>query len=634
MKIVLAATAAAFLSGSALAQTAPPASAFGRLPMIQQATISPDGHRVAILGGPAEDRRISIATIDQEAMPTLKLGAVETVDLTWAGNQYVIARMAYWDRETSKTAYRLERNIAVTADARAIGRILDGAVGLSNMTTQPVLGIVDGPSPQAIIQGYGEIWRADVASGKGKVQEIGSSSFLTVDWGLDSAGEARVRLDASGWTRYVMGRPKGVKSWKLIWRGGEEDGPPIYYGYSEPDAAVYLYEEKDGVGHLVRHGLDGGPTSPFGPSIKEGAFSTVWDGNRHTIVGFNHLEDHQVTTWTDPEIGATHTALAKLFAGQDVAFANWSVDRQRFVIRVSSPENPAAWYLFDKTRKELSPLGQEYPELKDFRFGPTRWIKYKATDGLEIAAYLTLPPTSMAGAGKPPLIVLPHGGPDERDGFDFDFIAQFLASRGYAVLRPQFRGSYGFGRAFEKAGQGEWGGKMQTDLLDGVSAVAALGDVDTARICIVGASFGGYAAMAAAALHPDSYRCAASFAGISDLGILLGEKMRAWGPSSGAADDLRKKLGKAPRPLLDSTSPARLAARIKIPLLLIHGDKDTVVPIEQSQVMIRAMQAAGKPVEMVTLADENHYLIHSVTRTQMLAALETFLAKNLPVQKP
>jgi pimeloyl-ACP methyl ester carboxylesterase len=625
-------TATIVLVGPALAAP-PPASAFGRLPMVQQATISPDGRRVAILGGPAEDRRISIATIDQPDMPTLKLGDVETVDLTWAGSQYVIARMAYWDRETAKTAYRLERNIAVTADARAIGRILDGAVGLSNMTTQPVIGIVDGPSPEAVIQGDGEIWRANVASGKGKVQEIGSSSFLTVAWGLDSTGEARARLDASGWTKYVMVRPKGVKSWKMIWSGGEEDGPAVYYGYSEPDAAVYLYEEKDGVGHLMRHGLAGGPTVPFGPPVKDGTFSTIWDSNLHTIVGFGHLEDRPVVTWTDPEIGGTHAALSKLFAGRDVVFANWSADRQRFVIRVSSPSNPAVWYLFDRARKELSPLGEEYPELADVRFGPTRWIKYKASDGLEIPAYLTLPPP-VAGAGKPPLIVLPHGGPGERDDFDFDYLTQFLASRGYAVLRPQFRGSYGFGKAFEKAGAGEWGGKMQTDLLDGVAAVAALGEVDTARVCIVGASFGGYAAMAAATLHPDAYRCAASFAGISDLGILLGEEMRAWGPSSGAADELRKMLGKAPKALLDSTSPARIAGKAKIPLLLIHGDKDTVVPIEQSQIMVRAMQGAGKAVEMVTLAEENHYLIHSNTRTQMLSALETFLARNLPVQKP
>jgi dipeptidyl aminopeptidase/acylaminoacyl peptidase len=635
MKSCIAALTAAVAVGmaaSALAEP-PPASAFGRLPMVQQASLSPDGKRVAILGGPAEDRRVSIATIDQEAMPTLRLGAVETVDLTWAGNQYVIARMAYWDKETDKVSYRLERNVAIDTGARALGRILDGAVGLSNMTTQPVIGIVDGPSPKAIIEGDGEIWRADVASRRGVVQETGSSSGRTFGWAVDSEGDARVRLDADHETLWVMARPKGVKSWKPIWTGAYVDVPKVYYGYSEPDAAVYLYQEKDGVGQLVRQGLTaGGPTTPFGPPVRDGTFSTIWDSNLHTIVGFSELGDRPVITWTDPEIGATHSALAKLFAGQDVSLESWSGDRQRFVIRTTSPSDPAVWYLFDKSRRELSPLGEEYPELKGFHFGPTRWLKYKARDGIEIAAYLTLPPSYAAGHAKAPLIVLPHGGPGERDGFDFDFMTQFLASRGYAVLRPQFRGSSGFGLAFEKAGRGEWGGKMQTDLIDGVGSLAGSGEVDAKRVCIVGASFGGYAALAGAALNPDAYRCAASFAGISDLGVMLGEEMRAWGPSSSAAEFWRKMLGAAPKSLLDSTSPARMASQVNIPVLLIHGDKDTVVPIEQSQIMVRSLRAAGKPVEMVTLADENHYLAHSATRTQMLEALGAFLAKNLPVQ--
>lgn len=381
----------------------------------------------------------------------------------------------------------------------------------------------------------------------------------------------------------------------------------------------------------MRHPLAGGPGTPFGPPVKDGTFSTVWDDNLHIIVGFSEMEDRARLTWIDPEIGAVHSGLAKLFAAQDVTLTSWSKDRQRFVIRVASPGDPPIWYLYDKSRKELSPLGEEYPELKGYKFGPTRWIKYKARDGLEIPAYLTLPPASMAGSGKRPLIVLPHGGPGDRDTFDFDFIAQFLASRGYAVLRPQFRGSAGFGAAFEKAGRGEWGGKMQTDLIDGLAALANSDEVDVGRVCIVGASFGGYAALAAVALHPETYRCAASFAGISDLGVLLGEEMSAWGPSSGAAKDLRKALGAAPKSLLDSTSPARIAGNIKAPILLIHGDKDTVVPIEQSQLMARTLRAAGKPVEMVTLAGENHYLVHSATRTQMLQVLGAFLAKNLPV---
>lgn len=239
----------------------------------------------------------------------------------------------------------------------------------------------------------------------------------------------------------------------------------------------------------------------------------------------------------------------------------------------------------------------------------------------------------MQGA-KAPLIVLPHGGPASRDTYSFDFLAQFLASRGYGVLQPQFRGSWGFGKAFQDAGRGEWGDKMQTDLLDGVAAAAASGDIDPARVCIVGASYGGYAALAGATLHPDAYRCAASIAGVSDLGLLLVEQTRVFGRDSGSFQELRKMLSGAATTKLAAISPSHLAANVRVPVLLIHGDKDTVVPFEQSQKMADALQAAGKPVELVTLVDENHYLTRAATRTQMLQTLEGFLARNLPVQKP
>ena len=156
--------------------------------------------------------------------------------------------------------------------------------------------------------------------------------------------------------------------------------------------------------------------------------------------------------------------------------------------------------------------------------GTTRWITYKARDGLEIPAYVTLPPRAPPKDARLPLVAPPHGGPRVRDAYDFDYVAQFLATRGYAVLQPQFRGSAGFGEDFVKAGKGEWGGKMQTDLLDGVAVLAAAGEVDPKRVCIVGASFGGYAALAGATLLPDAYRCAASIAGIGDLGQLILEE--------------------------------------------------------------------------------------------------------------
>jgi dipeptidyl aminopeptidase/acylaminoacyl peptidase len=199
------------------------------------------------------------------------------------------------------------------------------------------------------------------------------------------------------------------------------------------------------------------------------------------------------------------------------------------------------------------------------------------------------------------------------------------------VLQPQFRGSWGFGDAFEAAGQGEWGGKMQADMLDGVAALAKSGETDSSRVCIVGASFGGYSALAGAALYPGFYKCAASIAGIADLGQFLIEKRRLYGAAAASIEELRAELGAASSETLQAQSPARHAGAVRAPVLLIHGDKDTVVDIAQSELMADALKAAGKAYEFVVLENENHYLTRTATRTQTLEVLERFLAKNLPV---
>lgn len=335
--------------------------------------------------------------------------------------------------------------------------------------------------------------------------------------------------------------------------------------------------------------------------------------------------------WLDAEIAAAQGLLARAFKGKDVTLYGWSRDRTRFIARAAAPSSPAVWYLYDRSRKEISPLGEEYPELAGAVLGTTRWITYKARDGLEIPAYLTLPPGAQEDS-KLPLVLLPHGGPTARDGYDFDFIAQFLATRGYAVLQPQFRGSWGFGDAFEDAGRGEWAGKMQTDLLDGVAALARTGQVDSSRVCIVGASFGGYSALAGATLYPGSYRCAASIAGISDLGLLLGSTRRYYGRDEIAMDELREEIGATSTAKIQAASPIQhAAAAARTPILLIHGDQDTIVPPEQSERMSKRLRELNIPHEYVVLKNENHYLTRTATRTQTLEALEKFLAKNLPV---
>lgn len=617
---------------AAQAQAAPPpASAFGRLPAVVDAEISPNGKHVAILGGASDRRFISVATIDQPGLPMLDLGDVETVDLQWAGDDYVLATVAYWEKTGPRQAYRMERHITVTSKAEAIARFLDTrSTGAYLVGGQPILGVTPTRPVEVSVLELGQIpgggvvfaiWRIDPATGRGRMVERGDRD--TRSWELDLAGEPRVRLDGGRYA--VLGRPKGASQWTpIVVR--EDPKQKIYFlGYSEPEEAVYLLEQ----GKLVRRPLKGGPSE----TVHEEAPSLglVWDEHRNALVGISTGTERPSVQWLDPEIGNVHGVLARAFKDRNVDLMSSSKDRTRFLARVSAPSVPAIWYLYDVPRKEVSPLGEEYPELKDAALGTTRWITYKARDGLDIPAYVTLPPGAPVQGAKLPLVVLPHGGPTARDIFDFDYLAQFLATRGYAVLQPQFRGSWGFGEAFRKAGKEEWGGKMQTDLLDGVAHLAAQGHIHPDRVCIAGISFGGYAALAGAALHPTAYKCAASIAGISDLAQLLLEEGRLYGRESAGMEELREELGASSREKLNASSPAQHADRVQAPVLLVHGDKDTIVRVEQSERMAEALKTAGKPVELVILEDENHYLTRTATRTRTLEALERFLARHLPV---
>jgi dipeptidyl aminopeptidase/acylaminoacyl peptidase len=228
--------------------------------------------------------------------------------------------------------------------------------------------------------------------------------------------------------------------------------------------------------------------------------------------------------------------------------------------------------------------------------------------------------------------VLPHGGPGARDTADFDWWTQAMAAQGYAVLRPNYRGSTTT-QVFQNAGYGEWGRKMQTDLSDGVRFLAKQGTIDPARVCIVGASYGGYAALAGVTLDPGIYRCAVSVAGISDLRkMLISDKRGENGGSHVGSRYSNRYLGvKGPEdPALDAISPIKHIDRITVPVLLIHGKDDTIVDYEQSEMMLKAMKKAGKQVELVTMKKEDHWLSRSETRLLMLQTSMAFLKANNP----
>ncbi len=648
-----------FGASSASAQSPPPAAAFGRLPAIQKAVLSPDGKTIAILGGTPGRRLISLSPIDAATAAQVNLGKVDVRDIRWAGNGYLIIQTSRYEtgRDPGSNrpfAYHFVRNVVIDASGKVLNQLLVDNANSQYTTVQPILGVLDGPRPSAVVEGLdlaGEalaarnsrihtadnvlistLYRVDVATGKGAIIERGSQK--TQSWDVDLAGEARVRWDIDPVTRQriLYARAKGTSGWKVFDRA-RYDLPldQAVVGYSDPDDAIILLKAGGEGVQVVRHSLADGSETVLGPQTPSLQPQVFWDTYLDKPVAIITGDERPVYQWLDPQLGAVHAKLSRVFKGKAVTLSSWSRDRSRYLVRVDAPSAVPQWMLFEAASNQVSPIGPEYPQLADTPMGPTRWLTYKARDGLDIPAYLTLPPGLAAGA-KPPLVVLPHGGPASRDEFGFDWWVQFLASRGYAVLQPQFRGSGGFGDAFERAGDGEWAGKMQTDLLDGIAHLAKEGVVDPARVCIVGASYGGYAALAGVALHPGDYRCAVSVAGVSDVGLMILDTRREGGDSPElqywrrVAGDSRVTSG-----ILAASSPAKLADRIKAPVLLIHGEEDTVVDINQSRVMDSAMKAAGGDVQFIVLPGDDHYLSSSETRTRMLESVEVFLTRHLPV---
>ncbi|MFT4251376.1 MAG: S9 family peptidase [Caulobacter sp.] len=292
---------------------------------------------------------------------------------------------------------------------------------------------------------------------------------------------------------------------------------------------------------------------------------------------------------------------------RNVSIASESDDGATKLLWVSGPDEPGSYYLYRRADHSIKLVGEAWPKLTPNSLGATRQYNYVASDGQKLIGYLTRPPAAKPG-DRPPLVVMPHGGPEARDSFDYDPWVQSLARAGYAVFQPQFRGSGGFGRAFAAAGDGQWGLRMQDDVLEGVEALVKAGQIDADRICIYGASYGGYVALQAGARHPERFKCVISRAGVSDL-----VAVQTWERKESGADSPRyrywlKSIGdpSANRAKLVETSPITYAASYGPPVLLLHGDADDIVPLQQSRIMQEALSAAGRRTELKVYPREGH----------------------------
>jgi dipeptidyl aminopeptidase/acylaminoacyl peptidase len=352
---------------------------------------------------------------------------------------------------------------------------------------------------------------------------------------------------------------------------------------------------------------------------------TLHDPETGLWIGVVKEGDEPDVEMFDPLTDAKVKATRKAFPSQSVGLEGWNRDFSRLLVFTSGPRDSGTFWTVAIAKGSAAPFGYAYPTVQEADVGPIRMVDWKASDGLALHGVLSLPPGREAR--NLPVIVMPHGGPEARDYPTFDWWAQAFVSQGYAVFQPNFRGSDGYGVKFRNAGFGEFGKKMQSDISDGLAELAREGVVDPRRACIIGGSYGGYAALAGVTLQRGVYRCAVAVAGVSDLVSFERYVHDAEGDEPGpGARYWRSFVG----PNADQVSPIRFASRADAPILLIHGKDDTVVPIDQSQRMEAALKAAGKRVELVVMPSEDHWLSREATRELMLKSAVTFVEKYNP----
>ena len=649
---------AAVLSGPCGAAQAepPPAEAFSETASFSFVALSPDGRTLAadrVTGGghkvllfavgsseplrvlgvdPADTLRglrwADARTVLVEVSATVRLGVGPSARSTW---EYSRTMAASLDGGPSRMLLMddPERRYVTGAQVLAASSRLPGRVIMETWdytATQQRGSIGTRLSDERRDSGWvSTLFDVDTATGKGRVLERGTP--YTIEWLVDPDGTPRARAEWLAERREYTVLARDARGWRPVHQQTGPDSMGLAGTTADGKALVVVGENGTDRSRAWSLPLDGGPPSVLFEDATAEVAAVLVDRLTGQAVGFEigGLEPRQ--HWIDPRRAQQQRVLEKAFPGRQVTVTQRSDDGGRVVVLVGSRAHPPVHYLVDFATGRADTLGEAYPGLAGAALGESRSLTYLARDGASIPAYLTLPP------GRPardlPLVVMPHGGPESRDPAGFDGWAQFLATRGYAVLQPQFRGSTGFGRAHRLAGYGEWGGRMQDDVSDGVRHLVATGVADPARVCIVGASYGGYAALAGAAFTPELYACAVSVNGVSDLPAMIGDVRRRGGDQSDALSYWKEHIGSATDPRLAQRSPARAAAAVRAPVLLLHGADDTVVTPSQSQLMAKALKEAGKPHRYVSLPGEDHWLSQASTRTRVLQEIESFLAEHL-----
>lgn len=636
------------------------------------AELSPSGRYVA--GLKKIDGKDYVVTIDLEA-PEMELRASNFGDfylnwLEWADDDKLLVSVyGLFNVYDGKTMTREEADAYDINDLRVIPQRFTRLFSLNRQTGETVqmfgndrkmarnytLGRVTDFLPDdpehilmpARLRGDLDLFRVNINDGTFK--RVAVATDYTYAWYTDRNGRPAFRLSTNRYNSivYIYAR-EDAKSGKIRWRkvrtirlNNDEKVQPApefkilypgptentYYVAARRDGdettGIYLYDfEADAFVEtvVIREGLD----------IED----VIFNQDTRELLGIYYYDDRLIIEMEDPNIQKHLAGLNTYFGNKaNVAPIDASEDGNRWLLSVSGPNDPGSYHIYNVEKKSARAIANAKSSLASVKHADVDIIEYQASDGLMLKGYLTRP-ANLSDGKVPPLVMMPHGGPEMRDYYTFDWRAQVLAAHGYQVFQPNYRGSSGYGKIFADRGRREWGRKMQTDVDDAYAHLISEGLAETGRACVYGESYGGFVAMTAAVTSPDLYKCAISGAGVSDLLQMMEWQGNREGLDSETYKYWQMHIGDpiADNAKLIATSPARNIGAKVTPLLLIHGDSDGVVPIAQSKTMYDALTAANKSVRFVKLEGAGHSYRRGRQEKEEYLEVLTFLNKHLPLE--
>lgn len=605
-----------------------PIQAFARIPAIARPALSPDGKRVVVISGVQDVRVALVLELGTGKPQPIVTSLLNKFDLTWcdwASDTRILCGLRGFDSDLGHP-FPVTRLVGVNADGTQQKVLVQNSRARLSQYQDEILDWTPDDPEHVLVTAsedgdpFPEVYALNVNNGS--LRKRNDEREPVTDYYTDGRGEVRLARGYRNNTVSWMARLAGDRDWRTITRYQyfkSHSFTPV--GFGDSPNQIYVDAELEGRDALWLLDLEdrSDPQLVFSHALVDIDAPIKDEAGR--MIGVRYETDMPFAFYTDPKADAIIRGVRAALPDQFSFIADQSRDGRFALIGATSDVKSLTYYRYDADSNQLQRIGTAYPELDKLRLAQMRSISYPARDGTRIPGYLTTP---VGTAPKNlPLVVLPHGGPIARDSWGFDFLVQFLASRGYAVLQMNFRGSSGYGSDWYRAAHQDWGGLTYDDIADGARWAIESGTADPKRMCIVGWSFGGYAALLGAVRNADLFRCSASIAGVSDLKQLLAESRMYYGHQT-----VREQLGRD-TDKLERDSPRRHAGDVEIPVLMLHGDRDAQVNRAHSQIMAKELKKAGKAHEYVFLENASHQIDDIESRTILLQKLEQFLARNL-----